>query len=153
MSVHHSSMKHISFCRQSSQVLSYHKRLITYFVIIQITRGNGRTVERNGCTTFKRCNVQQRSILSYKLLTYYLLIKNANFYKTRSALKCLHFYISLYVSIHFYTFLYIPIHLYIFLQISIWLGIFVLDSGTPSGKISNQSQERWLKLRKRVYLM
>ena len=76
-SVHHSSLKHIPFCRRSSQVSSYDKTVIIYFVIIQIPRGNGRTVERQGCIAFRNRILQQRSTLSYKVLTYYLQVKNA----------------------------------------------------------------------------
>jgi hypothetical protein len=90
--------------------------VIICFVIIQIPLGNGHAVESYGYVTFRKRIVQQRIILSYKLLTYYLLVKNANLHKTRSDLKYL----------QFNTFLYI----------SIWVGILVLDSCTPSGAIS-----------------
>lgn len=86
------------------------------------TSGNWRRVERNDYITFRKRIAQQRSILSYKLLTDYLLVKNANLHKTRSALKRLQFYTLPYISV--------------------WLGILLLDSGTPSGKISYQSQAR-----------
>jgi len=101
MSVNHSSLKHIPFCRRPNQVSSYHITVIICFVIIQIRRGNGRTVELHGYITFRKRIVQQRRVLNYILLTYYLQVKNANLHKARSALKCLQFYTFLYISINF----------------------------------------------------
>ena len=100
MSVHHSSLKHISVCRRSSHVSSYHKPAIICFVIIQILRENGSTVGSYGCISCRKRIVQQSIILNYKLFTYYLLLKIQIFIRHALTLTAC-------ISIHFCIFIFI----------------------------------------------